>query len=94
VCSVSYQSVVFWVVTPYSYVGGPQLFEGICCFNFKATETSISTYKTTQCHNREDHDVNIRITPWKPQNFSYKYYVYCLVYGVAIDEVWVGNWIY
>jgi hypothetical protein len=42
-------TVVFWVVTPHSFVGGYQCFRG----------TSVSTHKTAEFHNSDIHDLNV-----------------------------------
>jgi len=60
--------MVFWVVTPCNGVVGHQHFRGPCCFylpgevKMKAARSSkalVSYHSNIQCHNSEDHTLNL-----------------------------------
>jgi hypothetical protein len=48
--------VVFWVVIPYSLIDGYQYFCTLKMEVIQSSETVVTTYKTAQNHNSEDHN--------------------------------------
>jgi hypothetical protein len=65
--------VIFWAATPFNSAGGYQHFGEIYYLNFQIDtfhQTSVPTYKSTQRHNPQDHNlnfhchVNLSLTPF------------------------------
>jgi hypothetical protein len=62
--AVKIKIVIFWVMTPCSFMGAYHRFGGTCYLHPQnilktevagSSETLITIYKATQCHNTKDH---------------------------------------